>query len=132
MSSGRWSNKMWKKLKVKNKTFQKILSRFHFTCEIALNDENLSQFFPDRKVLLMSIELGGSSRILGDAFVTIGLGEQRGTQEIWVICRSPVRFRTETRQLKSTFISAHRPSSKGSKLLFPTIKAKNTKTFQRS
>jgi hypothetical protein len=34
----------------------KIWSRFHFTREIALNDEYLSQFFPDRKVLWMTLE----------------------------------------------------------------------------
>jgi len=34
----------------------KIWSRFHFTREIELNDEYLSQFCPDRKVLWMTLE----------------------------------------------------------------------------
>jgi len=39
-----------------SETFWKIWSRFHFTREIALNDEYLSQFFPDCKVLWMTFE----------------------------------------------------------------------------
>jgi len=35
----------------------------------------------------------------------------------------PVRFRPKTRHLRFTWIWAHRPSIKGSKLLFPVIKA---------
>ena len=40
-----------------------------------------------------------------------------------IICSSPVRFRPKTRQLKSIWIWANRPSSKGSKITFPVIKA---------
>ena len=50
-------------------------------------------------------------------------GEERGTLQISVIRRSPVRFRPKTCQLKSIWIWANRPSSKGSKLLFSVIKA---------
>jgi len=38
------------------KLLSKIWSRFHFTRAIALNDEYLSQFFADRKVLWMTFE----------------------------------------------------------------------------
>ena len=41
----------------------------------------------------------------------------------------PVRFRPKTRHLKFTWIWAHRPSIKGSKLLFPVIKAIKIKTW---
>jgi len=40
---------------------------------------------------------------------------------------SPVRFRPKTRHLRFTWIWAHRPSIKGSKLLFPVIKANQIK-----
>jgi len=39
-----------------SETFSKIWSRFHFTREIALNDENLRQSFLDRKDLSMTSE----------------------------------------------------------------------------
>jgi len=50
-----------------------------------------------------------------------------GLQHIWVVRRSPVRFRPKPRQLKSVWIWANRQSSKGSKLLFPVIKANKIK-----
>jgi len=37
------------------KTCSKVLSRFHFTGEIALNDEYLKPIFPDSKVLWMTL-----------------------------------------------------------------------------
>ena len=40
---------------------------------------------------------------------------------------SPVRFRPKTRHLRFTWMWAHRPSIKGSKLLFPVIKANQIK-----
>jgi len=50
------------------------------------------------------------------------VAKSAGLKKIWVIRRSPVRFRPKPRQLKSMWIWANRPSSKGSKLLFPVIK----------
>ena len=50
----------------------KIWSRFHFTREIALNDEYLSQFFPDRKVLWMTLEQLFEIFIKLDMFDCIG------------------------------------------------------------
>jgi len=49
---------MWKKQGKTKTNYQnsKIWSRFHLTCEIALSDEYLSQFFSDRKVLWMTLE----------------------------------------------------------------------------
>jgi len=44
---------------------------------------------------------------------------------------SPVRFRPKTRHLRFTRIWAHRPSIKGSKLLFPVIKANQTNYSKR-
>jgi len=41
--------------------------------------------------------------------------------------RSPVRFRPKTHHLRFTWIWAHRPSIKGSKLLFPVTKANQIK-----
>ena len=38
------------------KNHWEVCSRFHFTCQITLNFEYLSQFFPDRKVLWMTLE----------------------------------------------------------------------------
>ena len=46
-----------------------------------------------------------------------------------VIRRSPIRFRPKPRELKSIGIWANRPSSMGSKLLFPVIKANKIKTW---
>jgi len=45
---------------------------------------------------------------------------------------SPVRFWPKPRQLKSMWIWANRPSSKGSKLLFPVIKAIKKKNQHQS
>jgi len=39
-----------------SETFSKIWSRFHLTRKIALNEEYLSQFCPDRKVLWMTLK----------------------------------------------------------------------------
>ena len=51
---------MWKKIaklhQRTSETFSKIWSRFYFIREIALNDEYLSQFSLDRKVLWMTSE----------------------------------------------------------------------------
>jgi len=55
-------------------------------------------------------------------------GEKRGPQQIWVIRRSSFRFRPKTRQLKSGWIWANRPSSKGAGILFPVIKANQIKS----
>ena len=49
------------------------------------------------------------------------------TLQIWVTRWSPVRFRPKPRQLKSMWIWANRLPSKGSKLLFPVIKAMKIK-----
>ena len=54
-------------------------------------------------------------------------GEERGTLQIWVNHWSPVRIRPNIRQLKSFWIWANRPSSKGFKLLFSVIKANKIK-----
>ena len=65
----------------------------------------------------------GSWGIFGDSSVTLAqLWRAWGLTNL-VIRRSPVRFRPKTRQLRFTWIWANRPSSKGSKVLFPVIKA---------
>jgi len=53
-----------------------------------------------------------------------------GLNKCGVICRSQVRFRPKTRQLKSLWIWANRPSSKGSKLWCPVIKADKIKLIK--
>ena len=45
-----------KNSKTSQTKLSKIWSRLHFTSEIALDDEHISQFFPDRKVLWMTLE----------------------------------------------------------------------------
>ena len=57
-------------------------------------------------------------------------GKSRTGISIWIIRRSPVRFLPNPRQLKSIWIWANRPSSKGSKLLFPEMKANKIKTYR--
>jgi len=59
-----------------------------------------------------------------DSFVTLAQWIRvRHLTEMWVIRRFPIRFWPKPRDLKSKWISANRPSSKGSKLFFPVIKA---------
>ena len=60
---------------------------------------------------------------LGDSSVTLAQWWRARQLRNLVICRSPVRFQPKTHQLRFTWISANRPSSKGSKLLFLAIKA---------
>ena len=64
----------------------------------------------------------GSWSIFGDSSVTLAQWQIARHLRNLVICRSPVRFRPKTRQLRFTWIWANRPSSKGSKLLFPVMK----------
>ena len=68
----------------------------------------------------------GSWGIFGDSSVTLAQWWRARDSTILVNRRSPVRFRPKTRQLRFTWIWANRPSSKGSKLLFPVIKANQT------
>ena len=65
----------------------------------------------------------GSSRIFGDSSITLAQWWRVRHLRHLVIRRSPVRFRPKIRQLRFTWIWVNRPSSKGSKLLFPVIKA---------
>ena len=65
----------------------------------------------------------GSLRIVGDSWVTLAPWRRAQHLRNLVIRRSPIRFRPKIRQLRFTWIWANRPSSKGSKLLFPVIKA---------
>jgi len=65
----------------------------------------------------------GSWGIFGDSSVTLAQWWRARDSTNLVIHRSPVRFRPKTRQLRFTCIWANRPWSKGSKLLFPVIKA---------
>jgi len=65
----------------------------------------------------------GSWGIFGDSSVTLAQCWRARDLTNLVICRSPVRFRPKTRELRFTWNWANRPSSKGSKLLFPVIKA---------
>jgi len=67
---------------------------------------------------------GGSWGIFSDSSVTLAQWPRARDLTNLVIRRSQVRFRPKTRQLRFTWIWANRPSSKGSKLLFPVIKAK--------
>jgi len=51
------STKIWTKLaKLHQKKLWEIWSRFPFTRQITLKDEHLSQCFPDRKVLWMTLK----------------------------------------------------------------------------
>jgi len=65
----------------------------------------------------------GSWGIFGDSSVTLAQWWRARHLRNLVIRRSPVQLRPKTRQLRFTWIWASRPSSKGSKLLFPVIKA---------
>ena len=65
----------------------------------------------------------GSQRIFRDSSITLAQWWRARHLINLVIRRSQVRFRPKTRQLRFTWIWANRPSSKGSKLLFPVIKA---------
>jgi len=67
--------------------------------------------------------LQGSWRIFGDVSVTIAPWRRVRTWKFWAIHSSPVRFRPKPCHLKSLWIWANRPLSKGSKLLFPVTKA---------
>jgi len=64
-----------------------------------------------------------SQRIFGDSSVTLAQWWRARHFRNLVICRSQVRFRPKTSQLRFTWIWANKPSGKGSKLLFPVIKA---------
>jgi len=65
----------------------------------------------------------GSWGIFGESSVTLAQWWRAMHIRNLVICRSPVRFRPKTRQLRFTWSWAHRPSSKGSTLQFSVIKA---------
>jgi len=69
----------------------------------------------------------GSWRIFGDSSVTLAQWWRARDSTNLVIHRSQLRFRPKTRHLRFIWIWANRPSSKGSKLLFPVIKANQIK-----
>jgi len=80
-------------------------------------------------ILLYLLKIGGgyltrwSLRIFGDSSVTLAQWWRARHLRNLVIRRSPVWFRPKTRQLRFTWIWTNRPSSKGSKLLFPVMRA---------
>ena len=68
-------------------------------------------------------------RIFGDTSVTSAQQIRAWhPTEIWVILRSPVQFLPKPRELKFVWIWADKPSSKGSELPFPVIKANRIKS----
>jgi len=72
--------------------------------------------------------LRGPWRIFSDSSVTLAQWWRARDSINLVIRRSPVRFWLKTRHLRFIWTWANRPSSKGSKLLFPVIKANQIKS----